>query len=258
MVSPAHTFYVIGLGSMGKRRIRNLLALRVPSTKIFGFDPDRKRCREAEKMFGVKTETDFERGFASWKPSVFIVSTPPDKHSKYFLFAAKRKIHFFVEVTTVDDGYQKLLPLLTPSFVAAPSATFRYAPGVLKLREIIEKGVIGKPLFFQHYLGQYLRTSAITRNTVYCLVVGRSSQTAALKVRRQDSNGEYVAPEGRFAKTYILPAGVVIAAIEPAEITQIYFYPDGSADTAALTLVNAYNKTVSIKIKGASGAMQIQ
>ncbi|MDO8522303.1 MAG: Gfo/Idh/MocA family oxidoreductase [bacterium] len=155
MASPAHTFYVIGLGSMGKRRIRNLLALRVSAAKIFGFDPDKKRCREAEDLFGIETETDFERGFASWKPDVFIISTPPDKHSKYFLFAAKRKIHFFVEVTTVD-GYYKLLPLLHSSFVAAPSATFRHAPGVLKLHAMIEKGVIGKPLFFQHYLGQYL------------------------------------------------------------------------------------------------------
>ena len=156
MVSPTHTFYVIGLGSMGKRRIRNLLALRVPATEIFGFDHDRKRCREAEDMFGIKTETDFKRGFMSWRPDVFIISTPPDKHSQYFLFAAKRRMHFFVEVTTVDDGYQKLLPLLTSSFVAAPSATFRYAPGVLKLHTMIKKGVIGKPFFFQHYLGQYL------------------------------------------------------------------------------------------------------
>src|SRR3989338_4421758 len=156
MVSPAHTFYVIGLGSMGKRRIRNLLALRVSRADIFGFDPDKKRCREAEGMFGIKTGTDFERGFASWKPDVFIISTPPDKHSKYFLFAALRKIHFFVEVTTINDGYRKLFPLLATSFVTAPSATFLYAPGVLQLHAMIDKGVIGKPLFFQHYLGQYL------------------------------------------------------------------------------------------------------
>ncbi len=156
MSGHVHTFYVIGLGSMGKRRIRNLFALRVSAAKIFGFDPDEKRRREAEDLFGIETEADFERGFASWKPDVFIISTPPDKHSKYFLFAAKRKIHFFVEVTTVDDGYYKLLPLLNPSFIAAPSATFRYAPGVLKLRAMIEKGIIGKPLSFQHYLGQYL------------------------------------------------------------------------------------------------------
>lgn len=152
----AHKFLVIGLGSMGKRRIRNLLALKVPKAQIYGFDPNAKRGVEVEKTYGIQTDTDFKRAVRDSKATAFVISTPPDKHAPYFLYAAKRGIHFFVEVTTVDDGYAKLMPLLNKKFVAAPSCTFRYVPAVQLIQKLVGKGEIGRPLYFRHYLGQYL------------------------------------------------------------------------------------------------------
>ncbi|MEK7644481.1 MAG: Gfo/Idh/MocA family oxidoreductase, partial [Patescibacteria group bacterium] len=64
--------------------------------------------------------------------------------------------HFFVEATTRNDGYDDLQPLLDGSFVAAPSCTFRHFPAVVKIKELLLSGLIGKPLSFNHYLGQYL------------------------------------------------------------------------------------------------------
>lgn len=151
-----HTFFIIGLGSMGKRRIRNLLALGIKHENLIGFDPSRERCREVEKTYDIRTVPNFKKGFDKFNPNVFIISTPPHLHAEYFLFAAKRKIHFFVEVTTVDTGYAKLKPLLSKKYIAAPSATFRYVPAVIKLKDMIGSGDIGKILSFQHYLGQYL------------------------------------------------------------------------------------------------------
>jgi predicted dehydrogenase len=152
----ADKFLVIGLGSMGRRRIRNLLALRIRPSHILGFDLDAKRSADVEKQYGVRTVTNFEKGFREFKPNAFIISTPPDLHAKYFLLAARRNIHFFVEVTTVDDGYAKLQPLLNKKFIAAPSCTFRYVPAILQMRAMIKKGTIGRVVSFQHYLGQYL------------------------------------------------------------------------------------------------------
>jgi len=149
-------FLVIGLGSMGHRRIRNLRALKVAPKNICGFDPDAKRRAVVEKEHGVSTINDFKKAIAEFRPTAFVISTPPNKHAEYFLYAAKHNIHFFVEVTTVDDGYATLMPLLSKKFVAAPSCTFRYVPAVQKIRELIKKGTIGRVLSFQHYLGQYL------------------------------------------------------------------------------------------------------
>jgi len=77
-------------------------------------------------------------------------------HTEYFLYAAKNKKHFFVEAGTDTVGYDELIPMLDDSFVAAPSCTFRYFPAVRQLKKFLEEGVIGKPLCFTHYLGQYL------------------------------------------------------------------------------------------------------
>ena len=44
---------IVGLGSMGKRRIRNLQHLQV--TDIIGFDLRQDRCDEATNSYGIKT-----------------------------------------------------------------------------------------------------------------------------------------------------------------------------------------------------------
>lgn len=149
-------FLVIGLGSMGKRRIRNLLHHRVQAKNIFGFDLSRDRRKEAEVNYKIKTFKDFNSAINAVDPDVFIISTPPHLHEEYFLYAAKHKKHFFVEVATTDAGYKKLYPLLDGSFVAAPSVTFRYYGPVQRIKKLLNSTVIGKPLAFNHHLGQYL------------------------------------------------------------------------------------------------------
>lgn len=149
-------FLIIGLGSMGKRRIRNLLHLKISKNKIFGFDLSPERTKEISDLYGIHTFTDFKIADHQTNPDVYIISTPPHLHSKYFLHAAKEKKHFFVEVATTDEGYNKLYRLLDGSFVAAPSVTFRYYEPVRLLKKLVDKGVIGKILLFNHHLGQYL------------------------------------------------------------------------------------------------------
>ncbi len=149
-------FLIIGLGSMGKRRIRNLKFHQIPAEQIFGFDPSEERSTEVGKEYGIKTFVNFEEAEQEINPDAYIISTPPNLHHQYFLQIAKKKKHFFVEVTTKPDGYQELYPLLGDDFVAAPSCTFRYFPAVKRIKELILSGRIGKPLSFNHYLGQYL------------------------------------------------------------------------------------------------------
>jgi predicted dehydrogenase len=149
-------FLQIGLGSMGKRRIRNLLANGIKKDQIFGFDLVAEKRKEAEEKYGIKVYDNFEKAVAEIKPDVYIISTPPDKHHQYFLAAASVKKHFFVEVTIVDTGYDKLYKLLDDSFVAAPSCTFRYFPAIKKIKEEVKRGTIGRILSFQYHLGQYL------------------------------------------------------------------------------------------------------
>lgn len=149
-------FLQIGLGSMGKRRIRNLLANGIAKENIFGFDPAEKMRQEAENKYGIKTFADFGEAKQTVNPDAYIISTPPNLHAQYYMDALKEKKNFFVEVGVTDEGYTDLINSLDGSFVAAPSCTMRHLPAIKKIKEILSNNEIGKVLFFQYHVGQYL------------------------------------------------------------------------------------------------------
>lgn len=144
----------VGLGSMGKRRIRNLQ--QVKAGEIIGFDPREDRRKEAEEKYKIRTFDDFEEAMAE-NPDALVISTPPDLHMKYAIIAAKRNKHFFTELNVVDTGMKELIDLCKgKKIVAAPSTTMLHHPAVQKIMKLVDNGVIGKPLTFTYHSGQYL------------------------------------------------------------------------------------------------------
>lgn len=147
-------FLVVGLGSMGKRRIRNLKHLK--AGEIIGFDIKKERREEAERLYGIKTFDDFNSAMLG-NPNVLIISTPPNLHTRYAIIAAKRNLHFFTEASVVDDGMDELISICkTKEIVAAPSCTMRFNPAVQKIRELVLSERIGRPYTFTYHSGQYL------------------------------------------------------------------------------------------------------
>ena len=149
-------FLIIGLGSMGKRRIRNLLALGI--TEIAGYDIREDRIKEAKQKYSIRTYSSFEQACKDYIPDVFVISTPPDKHIEYAYFGYKNNIHCFIEASVTDAN--KILELynLTKDkhLIFAPSCTMRYYPGPKKVRELLEAGLIGDVLNINYHSGQYL------------------------------------------------------------------------------------------------------
>lgn len=146
-------FLIVGLGSMGKRRIRNLHFNN--QNWIVGYDirPDR-RC-EAKKKYGIKIIDSLEK-IDEENFDGLIISTPPDQHGDYIRLALKLKKHFFVEHPTSDDGYKEIFSNKNLPIVKAPSCTLLFYQPIKMMKEILEKGGIGKILAFQHHTGQYL------------------------------------------------------------------------------------------------------
>ena len=149
-------FLVIGLGSMGKRRVRNLIALGYKDN-IAGFDPREDRQKEA-KEYGIKIYDNFEKAVKDFKPDNFIISTPPNLHMKYAYFAYKNSINCFIEASVVDS--EKILELAkkieNKNILMAPSCTMRYYPAPKKIKELILNNTIGKVLNYNYHTGQYL------------------------------------------------------------------------------------------------------
>ena len=146
-------FLQIGLGSMGKRRIRNLFANG--EKNVIGFDLSPERRKETEEKYGIKTIDDLTK-LLDKDFDAIIISTPPNKHGDYIRFALKHKKHFFTEVSTSDDGYEDIFRAASSKIIKASSATMRHFFPIKTIKKLVSEGRIGKIFAYQYHMGQYL------------------------------------------------------------------------------------------------------
>lgn len=137
---------VAGLGSMGRRRVRDLLAL---GHEVRGFDvrPDRRAA--AARDFGIPTASSLREllhGEADGKSDertsgtldALVISTPPDRHVEYYERALRAGLPFFSEasiLTPTPAWFQERAA--DPAVLGCPSATMRFDPQLAWLRERI-------------------------------------------------------------------------------------------------------------------------
>lgn len=146
---------VVGLGSMGKRRIRNLLALGVQ--EIHAYDPRADRVAEAETQYKITATDDFSLIDLSLYDRM-IVSTPPDRHMHYAHLAADYKIPCFIEASVVDTDMKRLIERCeqNPDLIFCPSCTFHFHPAMQQIAKLLGENAIGNVSNFTYHFGQYL------------------------------------------------------------------------------------------------------
>jgi predicted dehydrogenase len=147
-------FFIGGLGSMGKRRIRNLQALGFHD--IIGFDIRADRNREAKKKYHIQIwETYQDIDYESF--DAMIISVPPDVHNKYLKQAIRHKKPAFVEASVILSGLKDLNTQAKQRKVPiAPSCTLKFHPAVKIIKEIVQNKKYGKITNFVYHSGQYL------------------------------------------------------------------------------------------------------
>ncbi len=149
-------FLVVGLGSMGKRRVRNLKALG--HSNIAGFDLRQDRRQEAATTYGITTYSSFEEALEKFVPQALIICVSPESHMHYAWQGFDHSLSCFIEASVVDEDRILALSkaLKIKSLVMAPSCTMRYFPGPKLVKEILASGKLGKPLNINYQTGQYL------------------------------------------------------------------------------------------------------
>lgn len=149
-------FLVIGLGSMGKRRVRNLQALGY--TAIAGFDIRADRRNEAAGKYGITVFADVAAALTEFGPDAVVISTSPKHHMLYAWMAEEAGLSCFIEASVVEAD--RILELAHKvegkSIVMAPSCTMRYFPGPKAVKALLGAGAIGKTLNVNYHTGQYL------------------------------------------------------------------------------------------------------
>lgn len=150
-----NNYVVLGLGSMGKRRVRCLLELGVKATEIFGFDTRLDRCEETRDKYSINimkniNDVDYKN------VKGIIVSLPPDKHCEGVKIAIEHNIPAFIEASVILDDVNEIKKLNTKNLFLAPSCTFRFHPMISIIRDIVFSKKYGKVCNFSYHSGQYL------------------------------------------------------------------------------------------------------
>jgi predicted dehydrogenase len=145
---------VVGLGSMGRRRLRNFR--HIGGIELAGFEPNDERRSQVGREFEMPVFDSFQGGL-EWGPQALVISTPPDHHTEYAIAAASAGLPYFTEASVVSDGMDELeATVRATGSLAAPSCTLRFHPAVTLMRERIAAGAVGRPLAVVHQVGQYL------------------------------------------------------------------------------------------------------
>ena len=145
---------VIGLGSMGKRRIR-LIKNNFPEVDIVGIDNSKERCEEVEELFKIETLSDSEEFFKNNDCSAVFISTPPLTHSKIINSALGYDLNIFTEINLVNDLYDENIKLANDNdLVLFLSSTQLYRKEIKYIDTKISQ--LDKTTNYIYHIGNYL------------------------------------------------------------------------------------------------------
>ncbi len=147
-------FLVVGLGSMGRRRVR-LLKQISEDFEIIGVDTKKERREQAEKEYGITTTEDLEEALKNHEPDGVVISTSPLSHAKIINSSLKASCNVFTELNLVSDMYEENMKLAKEKGkVLFLSSTFLYREEVHFILKETEKA--SAPLNYNYHIGQYL------------------------------------------------------------------------------------------------------
>lgn len=144
---------VIGLGSMGKRRIRLLSEHK--DIEIFGIDSQVSRCEEVKERFGLKCFNSIEEACMAEHIEAAVISTSPLSHAVIIKDCLNHNLHVFTEINLVQDGYdENIQTAKEKNLVLFLSSTPLYKK---EIKKVIERVHAQKcPLSYIYHKGQYL------------------------------------------------------------------------------------------------------
>lgn len=145
---------VIGLGSMGKRRIRLMKKMKLP-VDIVGIDSKPDRCDDVKAQFGIKCFTSLEQAEKLAPIDCAFICTSPLSHADLIQSCLSHGYHVFTEINLVSAKYDENIALaqekgLTLFLSSTPlyKSEMQFAEKRLKQNN--------KKCAYSYHVGQYL------------------------------------------------------------------------------------------------------
>ena len=148
---------IVGCGSIGKRHARILESLGVKDVRACDMSAD-ARSQMAEQTPFVKLYNSYEEGLQD-KPDTVLICAPTQYHIPLIMQAIKADCHVLCEkpIAETDEGLGEILKAAEESGKKCMVALcFRYHEGVLKMREYLKSGKVGRLFSVRSIIGEYL------------------------------------------------------------------------------------------------------
>lgn len=150
-------FLIAGLGSIGRRHLRNLLALGERDILLYR---THRSTLPDDELAGFSVETDLSLAL-SHRPDAVIVSNPTSLHLEVAIPAARLGCHLLLEkpishsLERVDELQEAVAQGGGEVLVGFQ---FRFHPGLQKVKDLLSASpsIIGRPLSARAHWGEYL------------------------------------------------------------------------------------------------------
>lgn len=145
---------VIGLGSMGKRRIR-LIRKYDKTIEIVGIDLSEERRKVCSKEFNIETFQNLGEIMSVYKINCAFICTSPLSHNELINRCLSEGINVFTELNLISEGYDANIALAKENnLVLFMSSTFLYREEIKKIKTLVKGS--NCMLNYSYHIGQYL------------------------------------------------------------------------------------------------------
>jgi predicted dehydrogenase len=137
--------------------MRNLRALG--AGQLFCADQDPGRLADVQNELPVTGFTDYAVALAEAKPDAVLICTPPSVHAQQALAALGSGAHVFIEkpLSCSLDGVAELSRRARElDRVVQVGYNLRFHAGIVRIKRMLDGGVLGKVLWADIEFGQYL------------------------------------------------------------------------------------------------------
>jgi len=142
---------VIGAGYWGPNIVRNALALQETELKwVCDRDVDRARCVVGAQS-AIAVTADIDDVLADESVEAVVIATPPATHAELALSCIEGGRHVLVEKPLADSceaGLRMVQAAEAEGVVLHCDHTFCYTPAVQMIRDIVARGELGTPLYY--------------------------------------------------------------------------------------------------------------
>lgn len=142
---------IVGCGSIANAHIKGYQQLGIPIVAVNDISSD-AMSRAKEELPELKCFDSYQELIDSGEVNMISVCTPPIAHREAVVYALSKGIHVLCEKPLAFDVTEANMVCTAANNGALLMTAFRhrFLPANIKMKELIQEGVIGAPVFFQN------------------------------------------------------------------------------------------------------------